>query len=44
VRLEGTHVEQGKQLLAGSGFSIITAEGLTDAAQKVVAAARGQAS
>ncbi len=44
VRLEGTNVEQGKQLLADSGFSIITAEGLTDAARKVVAAASGQTS
>jgi succinyl-CoA synthetase beta subunit len=39
VRLEGTEVEQGKKILARSGLDIITAEGLTDAAQKVVAAA-----
>ena len=44
VRLEGTNVDQGKQLLADSGLSIIAAEGLTDAAQKVVAAIAGQAS
>lgn len=39
VRLEGTNVERGKQLLAESGLDIMTAEGLTDAAQKAVAAA-----
>jgi succinyl-CoA synthetase beta subunit len=41
VRLEGTEVEQGKKILAESGVAIITAEGLTDAAKKVVAAAKG---
>jgi succinyl-CoA synthetase beta subunit len=40
VRLEGTNVELGQKLLAESGRKIITATGLTDAAQKVVAAAR----
>jgi len=44
VRLEGTNVEQGKRLLADSGLGVIAAEGLTDAAQKVVAAVAGQAS
>jgi succinyl-CoA synthetase beta subunit len=39
VRLEGTEVEQGRKILAGSDLKIITAEGLTDAAKKVVAAA-----
>lgn len=39
VRLEGTEVEQGRKILAESGVNIITAEGLTDAAKKVVAAA-----
>ncbi len=39
VRLEGTEVEQGREILAKSDVDIITAEGLTDAAQKVVAAA-----
>ncbi len=43
VRLEGTNVEQGKKLIEQSGRKIITATGLTDAAQKVVAAARGAA-
>lgn len=41
VRLEGTNVEKGKQILAQSGLKIIPAEGLTDAAKKVVAAAQG---
>ncbi|NIN36953.1 MAG: ADP-forming succinate--CoA ligase subunit beta [Gammaproteobacteria bacterium] len=39
VRLEGTNVEQGKQLLADSGLTIITADELADAAVKVVTAA-----
>ena len=39
VRLEGTEVEQGKKILAESGVNIIAADGLTDAAKKVVAAA-----
>jgi len=41
VRLEGTNVERGRQLLADSGLSIIAADGLTDAAQKIVAAVGG---
>ncbi|GAC1473539.1 MAG: ADP-forming succinate--CoA ligase subunit beta [Isosphaeraceae bacterium] len=40
VRLEGTNVEAGRKLLEESGRKIITASGLTDAARKVVAAAR----
>jgi succinyl-CoA synthetase beta subunit len=40
VRLEGTEVEEGKKILAASGTSIILADGLTDAAKKVVAAAK----
>jgi succinyl-CoA synthetase beta subunit len=39
VRLEGTEVEQGRQILAESNLNIIGADGLTDAAKKVVAAA-----
>ena len=39
VRLEGTNVEKGRELLASSGLDIIAAEDLTDAARKVVAAA-----
>ena len=38
ARLEGTNVEQGRQILAESGFDIIAAEDLTDAAKKAVAA------
>ncbi|MFO0810477.1 MAG: ADP-forming succinate--CoA ligase subunit beta [Gemmataceae bacterium] len=41
VRLEGTNVEQGKKMLAESGKNIVAANGLTEAAQKVVAAAKG---
>jgi succinyl-CoA synthetase beta subunit len=41
VRLEGTNVELGKQILAGSGLPIISAVDMADAAQKVVAAAKG---
>ncbi len=40
VRLEGTNVAEGKKILSESGLKIITAEGLTDAAKKVVAAAK----
>jgi len=39
VRLEGTEVNEGRKLLSDSGLPIITADGLTDAAKKVVAAA-----
>ncbi len=38
VRLEGTEVEQGRRILAESDLDIITADSLTDAAQKIVAA------
>ena len=41
VRLEGTNVERGKQLLKESGLALIAADDLADAAQKVVAAAAG---
>ncbi len=40
VRLEGTNVELGKEILAKSGLPIITADNLADAAQKVVDATR----
>ena len=40
VRLEGTNVEQGRALLGGSGLTLTTATDLTDAAKKVVAAAK----
>ncbi len=39
VRLEGTNVDKGRELLANSGLDIIAAKDLTDAAKKVVAAA-----
>lgn len=39
VRLEGTNVEQGKQMLADSGFAIIPADDLNDGARKAVEAA-----
>ncbi|MGB6041854.1 MAG: ADP-forming succinate--CoA ligase subunit beta [Pirellulales bacterium] len=41
VRLEGTEVERGRQILADSDVDILAAADLTDAAKKVVAAARG---
>ncbi len=40
VRLEGTNVEKGRELLAGSGLKITPANDLNDAAAKAVAAAR----
>lgn len=36
VRLEGTNVEQGKEILNGSGLEIVAADSLADAAQKIV--------
>jgi len=42
VRLEGTNVEQGKQLLKESGIELIAADDLADAAQKVVTASKGK--
>ena len=39
VRLEGTNVERGKQMLKESGLALIAADDLADAAQKAVAAA-----
>ncbi len=41
VRLEGTNVDLGKKILAESGLPIISGDEMADAAQKVVAAARG---
>ncbi|HCY10821.1 MAG: succinate--CoA ligase subunit beta [Deltaproteobacteria bacterium GWC2_55_46] len=40
VRLQGTNVEQGRKLLAGSGLNIITAENMDEAASKAVEAAK----
>lgn len=43
VRLEGTNVELAREMLAKSGRNIISANGLTDAAKKIVEAARAKA-
>ena len=41
VRLEGTNAAAGLALIAGSGLDVVTASDLTEAAEKVVAAATG---
>jgi succinyl-CoA synthetase beta subunit len=41
VRLEGTNVELGREILSKSGLNIIPATTLADAAQKIVAAVEG---
>ena len=43
VRLEGTNVEQGRKILEQADFDFIVANDMADAAQKVVAAAKGVA-
>jgi succinyl-CoA synthetase beta subunit len=43
VRLEGTKVQEGKDILANSGLPIIPAEDLSDAAQKIVAEVKQEA-
>ena len=40
VRLEGTNVEKGKQILGDSGLPIVAADDLADAAKKIVAAVK----
>ena len=40
VRLEGTNAKQAREMLAQSGLAVTPAESLTDAAKKVVAAAK----
>jgi succinyl-CoA synthetase beta subunit len=40
VRLEGTNVEQGAKILQESGLNFTVANGMKDAAEKVVAAAK----
>ena len=40
ARLEGTNVEEGKRVLQESGINILSADGMRDAAEKVVAAAK----
>jgi succinyl-CoA synthetase beta subunit len=42
ARLEGTNVQQGKEILAKSGLPIISGNDLADAAQKIVAAVKGR--
>jgi succinyl-CoA synthetase beta subunit len=39
IRMEGTNVEKGKQMLTASGLNFTTADDMADAAKKVVAAA-----
>ncbi|WP_415183363.1 ADP-forming succinate--CoA ligase subunit beta [Phaeovulum sp.] len=41
VRLEGTNVEKGKEIIATSGLNVIAADNLSDAAQKIVKAVKG---
>jgi succinyl-CoA synthetase beta subunit len=43
VRLEGTNVEQGKQIIRDSGLNVIPANDLADGAEKIVKAVRGAA-
>jgi succinyl-CoA synthetase beta subunit len=40
VRLEGTNVEKGKEILAGSGLPIVSGNDLADAAEKIVKAVK----
>ena len=42
VRMKGTNEDLGKRILADSGLPIITANNMSEAAEKVVAAARGK--
>ena len=42
ARLEGTNVEEGRRVLRDSGINILTAEGMADAADKVVSAANAE--
>ena len=42
VRLEGTNVELGKEIIAKSGLNVISADDLDDAAQKIVKAVKGR--
>ena len=43
VRLEGTNVEKGKEILKNSGLAIISADNLADAASKIVDAVKAKA-
>jgi succinyl-CoA synthetase beta subunit len=42
IRMEGTNVELGRKVLAESGFNFTVADGMKDAAEKVVALAGGR--
>jgi succinyl-CoA synthetase beta subunit len=42
VRMKGTNEDLGKKILADSGLPIITADNMAQAAEKVVAAAKGR--
>ncbi|WP_138467340.1 ADP-forming succinate--CoA ligase subunit beta [Poseidonocella sp. HB161398] len=41
VRLEGTNVEKGKEIIANSGMNVIAADNLSDGAEKIVKAVKG---
>lgn len=41
VRLEGTNVEKGKEIIANSGLNVIAGDDLSDAAKKIVKAVKG---
>jgi succinyl-CoA synthetase beta subunit len=41
VRLEGTNVEKGKEIIRNSGLNVIAGDNLADAAQKIVKAVKG---
>jgi succinyl-CoA synthetase beta subunit len=41
VRLEGTNVEKGKEIIAKSNLNVVSADDLDDAAQKIVKAVKG---
>jgi succinyl-CoA synthetase beta subunit len=43
IRMEGTNVELGRRVLEESGFNFTVVDGMKDAAEKVVALARGSA-
>jgi succinyl-CoA synthetase beta subunit len=40
VRMQGTNVEQGRQILAASGLTIISADTMAEAAEKIVTAVK----
>ncbi|MBZ5503562.1 MAG: succinate--CoA ligase subunit beta, partial [Acidobacteriia bacterium] len=42
VRMAGTNVEQGQEILRKSGLNVTVADGMKDGAEKAVALARGK--